>query len=258
MQSERERAPIRAAIVDDEPLGRSRIRELLQEEQDIEVVGEYRDAHRAGAGLAALSPDLLFLDVQMPRGSAFTILEGLAQQERRPATIFVTAHEQYALKAFDVNAVDYLLKPFDTERFRRSLERARQYFDKVVPVAEPVRTLPAARTQEPLTRLAVKTNGKVHVLRVEDIDWIETAGNYVRLHVGRQSYLYRDSLVHFESKLHPRRFVRIHQSTIVNIDRVAHLQPSFNREHVVVLRDGTDLTLSAPYRRRIEMFVGPF
>lgn len=237
---------IRAAVADDEALARSRIRHFLEPEPDIELVAEYADARSACAGIDTDHPDLLFLDVQMPRGSAFSILRSLSCH-KQPATIFITAHDQYAVQAFDCNAVvDYLLKPFDTERFHRSLERARRYLHgmEIAP--------------EHLSRLAVTTRGRIHLLRIEEVDWIETAGNYVRLHTGAASHLYRDSLARFEAKLDPRRFVRIHRSMVVNIDRVVTLEPSFRREHVVHLRDGTRLTLAAPYRRRFQAVVGAF
>lgn len=245
---------IRAAIVDDEPLGCLRIRQLLDSEDDIEVIAEYRDARSASAGIRTAKPDLLFLDVQMPRGSAFTILASLPPDAMPTATIFVSAHDHYALKAFDVRAVDYLLKPFDTERFRVSLERARQQLS-VAPAATEG-TQPAA--EQASSRLAVRTAGKVFLVKLDDIDWIETAGNYVRLHVDGRSHLYRDSLASFETRLDARRFVKIHRSTVVNIDRIAQLEPSFRREHVVTLRDGTRLTLSAPYRSRLAAMVGDF
>jgi two-component system LytT family response regulator len=238
---------IRATIVDDEPLARLRIRELLKSEEDIEVIGEYRDARTAAAGIRATQPDLLFLDVQMPRGSAFTILQNLAP-DAMPATIFVTAHATHALQAFEFRAVDYLLKPFDTERFQRSLERARWH----------LAAGGSTRAAELPSRLAVRTRGKVYLVKLEDVDWIETAGNYVRLHVNGATHLYRDSLVNFEARLDPQRFVKVHRSTIVNVDRITQLEPSFRREHILTLCDGTRLTLSAPYRNRLQSLVGPF
>ncbi len=246
-------ASIRAAVVDDEPRARNRIRDFLSAEPDIELIAEWGDAYSACQGLGDAHPDLLFLDVQMPRGSAFTVLRSLPREEQ-PATIFVTAHTEFAARAFDLNAVDYLLKPFDAERFRRSLERARRHLHSDIHHHD----ADAAPAREHLARLAVATRGKVHVLRIEDVDWIETAGNYVRLHSGGAAHLYRDSLASFEAKLDPKRFVRIHRSTVVNVDRVATLEPSFRREHIVELRDGTRLTLAAPYRRRLQAIVGEF
>ena len=246
---------LRAAIVDDESLSRQQIRELLDVENDVEVVGEYDDPTSASAGIGTTHPDLLFLGGHMPRNAVNSILESFADSTA-PATIFVTTHAGFAIRAFDSNAVvDYLLKPFDTERFRRSLARARRHLISVAALASALQPAP-----EPtyLERLAVKTRGKVYLLRIDEVDWIETAGNYVRLHAGASSHLYRDSLADFETKLDPRHFVRIHRSCIVNIDRIAQLEPTFHREHVVLLRDGTRLTLTAPYRGRMRAIVGQF
>ena len=243
---------IRAAILDDEPLGRMRIRELLEAEDDVEVIAEYGDASTATAAIPACRPDLLVLDVQIARGSAFTILQSL-KAGTAPATIFVTAHDGYALRAFEFQAVDYLLKPFDSDRFRQSVERARHRI-----ASERLSNGRSPSPREPIRRLAVPCRDRIIVLRVDDIDWIETAGNYVRLHAGGQTHLYRDTLANFESRLDPQRFVRIHRATVVNVDRVTQLEPSFRREHLVTLRDGTRLTMSAPYRARLQAVVGRF
>lgn len=250
---ERPERTIRTAIADDGTLGDLHIRELLGEEDDVELVGEYRDPQSA---IGAAQPDLLFLAVQMHRrGSSLPVLDRL-NESTAPVTIIVTSHGDDAVEAFDCNAiVDCLLNPFAPDRFRRSMVRARQHLSQTVPAPKP---LPRPAETEYLTRLAVKTRGKVYLLRIEEIDWIETAGNYVRLHAGGNAHLYRDSLVDFETKLDPHRFVRIHRSNIVNIDRIAQLEPSFHREHVVLLRDGTRLTLTAPYRDRMRAIVGQF
>lgn len=248
---ERPERTIRAAIADDGTLGDLHLRELLGDEEDVELVGEYRDPQSA---IGAAQPDLLFLAVQMHRrGSSLPVLDTL-NESTAPVTIVVTSHGNDAFEAFDCNAiVDCLLNPFAPDRFRRGMARARQQLSRAV--RPPV---PRAAETEYLSRLAVKTRGKVYLLRIEEIDWIETAGNYVRLHAGGNAHLYRDSLVDFESKLDPHRFVRIHRSNIVNIDRIAQLEPSFHREHVVLLRDGTRLTLTAPYRDRMRAIVGQF
>jgi two-component system LytT family response regulator len=246
---------IRAAIVDGETVGRERIRQLLDPEPDVKVVGEYRDARAAASGILASRPDLLFLDIQMPRGSAFSILENLGPHPL-PATVFVTADDCSALWAFEMNAVDYLLKPLESERFRRSLDRARHYLGTSRPgIEDPPRT-PAHPA--PLARLAVKARDKILLLRLEDVVWIDAAGNYVRLHVNGQTHHFRETLSNFEVKLDPGRFVRVHRSVIVNIDRIVQLEPSFRRDHVIVLRDGTRLRLSAPYRAGMEALVGRF
>jgi two-component system LytT family response regulator len=183
--------------------------------------------------------------------------------DRMPAVVFVTAYDQHALRAFEVQALDYLLKPFDGERFQGTLRRVRQQMqnaetgDLSQKLLALVRDLKGER-QSRAERLVVKSGGRLFFLRTDEIDWIEAAGNYVRLHTGSTAHLYRDSLVSFEAKLDPRRFVRIHRSTLVNIDRVTTLEPSFRREYIVCLRDGTRLTLAAPYRCRLQGIVGAF
>ncbi|HJW93747.1 MAG TPA: LytTR family DNA-binding domain-containing protein [Thermoanaerobaculia bacterium] len=243
-------AQIRAIIVDDEPLSRSRIRRLLEHENDIDVIGEYANPARARQAIAQLNPDLLFLDVEMPRATGFELLSSL-RSVNAPATIFVTAHAQYAKEAFDSEAVDYLLKPFDDERFRRSLDRVRRQL-------RPLAVADRRPFDRFLRRLAVKSGGAVSFLRIDELDWLETAGNYVRLHAGKESHLHREALSAFELRLDPERFVRIHRSTVVNIDRIARLSPAFARAWIVELRDGTRLTLAAPYRDRLQALVGHF
>jgi two-component system LytT family response regulator len=246
---------IRTAIVDDGTLGR-RIRPWLEDEKDVEVVGEYRDVRSASIGIDTTRPDLLFLADQMRSGSAFAILESF-DDSTAPATIFVTNEHRHAARAFDFSpVVDYLLDPFEADRFRRSIARARLHLRGMAASERPATTSPAL--PEYLSRLAVKNRGKIYLIRVDEIDWLEAAGNYVRLHVGGRSHLYRDSLSHFESRLDPGRFVRIHRSTIVNIDRITEMEPSFRREHIVLLRDGTHLNLTAPYRARMRAMVGQF
>jgi two-component system LytT family response regulator len=236
---------IRTAIADEQCAGRSAIRELLASERDVEIVGEYHNAHSAAAGLGARRPDLLFLDAGIRRESGLTLLAGITRF--KPATIFVAEHADHALQAFDLDAIDCLLKPFEGERFRRSVERARRH----------IAGGPAAAATTP-SRLAVKSRGKIHIIQLNDIDWLETAGNYVRIHVAGTAHLYRDSLRNFEPRLDAARFVRIHRSVIVNIDRVTHLEPSFRGEHVVTLQDRTRLAMTPPYRERMEAIVGRF
>ena len=221
----------------------------------MEIVGEYRDVRSASIGIGATRPDLLFLADQMPRGSVFKILESF-DESTAPATIFVTNEHRHAVRAFDFSpVVDYLLDPFEADRFRRSVARARRHLRCAVSAESPMQS-PAQ--PEYVSRLAVKTGGKVYVVRIDDINWIETAGNYVRLHVGGRTHRYRDSLSDFESKLDPRRFVRIHRSNVVNIDRIIELEPSFHRKHIVLLRDGTRLTLTAPTAHGCGRSLGSF
>ena len=256
---------LRVAVVDDEPLARERITGLLQAHQDVEVVAQCQDGARAVTSIRQTEPDLVFLDVQMPGLTGFDVLQRLGG-DRLPMVIFVTAYDKYALKAFEVHALDYLLKPFDRERFDQALQRARQEVDRdttgdlgrrllalvqdLKPPAIPAGTAPRA------DRLVVKSGGRVFFVRTDEIDWIEAEGNYVRLHVGQTSHLFRETMTALESKLDSRTFFRIHRSRIVNMERIQELQPWFNGEYRVVLRNGTTLTLSRGYREKLQERLG--
>jgi two-component system LytT family response regulator len=247
---------IRAVIVDDEPLARDRVRMLLEGVDDIEVVGEFGDGRSAVEGILELRPDLLFLDVQMPEVDGFGVLQ-LVGAEQMPVTIFVTAYDQYALKAFDVSAVDYLLKPFDRERFIRALARAR----KQIPSPEDLQSRLLSLLQQVtkntfLERLVIKSAGRISFLKTDEVDWIEAAGNYVRLHVARESHMLRETMSSIEGKLDPGKFVRIHRGAVVNLERIKDLQPLFHGDHQVTLRDGSRLTLSRSYRDNLERVLG--
>lgn len=250
---------IRALIVDDEPLARQRVRTLLEADPEIELIGECGDGARAVAALEEHKPDLLFLDVQMPLLDGFGVLEAL-REGWMPVVVFITAHDRYALKAFEVHALDYLLKPFDRARFRTALERAKaqvrrnqsgEVSQKLFALLQDVKE--ARRPQE---RLVVKSAGRVYFVRIEDIDWIEAAGNYARLHVGKETHLLRESMSGLEARLDGQRFLRIHRSTIVNVERIRELQPSFHGDYVVTLHDGTELTLSRGYRDKLHELLG--
>jgi len=247
---------IRALIVDDEPLACERIRMLLAQEPDVEIAGECRNGADALKAIARLTPDLVFLDVQMPELTGFEVLARL-DPARMPVIVFVTAYDQYALKAFEVSALDYLLKPFDRERFAKSLSRARAELDrrKSGEVKAHVLKLLSELQQgkKHLERLIVRASGKVLFLRADEIDWIEAAGNYVRLHCGKDQYLYRETMTKLESQLNPERFARIHRSTIINVERIKELQPWFRGDYQVVLRDNQKLTLSRNYRNRLSL-----
>lgn len=243
---------IRAAIVDDEGLSRRRIRSLLSAERDVVMVAEYGRVATAIAGLAASPVDLLILDIEMPRATGFELLGRLSPP---PAVIFVTAHEAYARKAFDVAAVDYVLKPFDDQRFQRAVDRARRHLARGETQAQ---ALPRDSAPTFVRRFAVKHAGAVVFLRIDEVDWLETAGNYVRVHSGNASYLMREALVRLEEAMDPQQFVRISRSVLVNIDRVARLLPSFDGNFVVELRDGKRLTLLAKYRRALQEITGRF
>jgi two-component system LytT family response regulator len=250
---------IRILIVDDEPLARTRIRSLLEREPDVTVVGECGDGQQAVALVHELQPDLLFLDVQMPILDGFGVLETLGI-EAMPAVIFVTAYDRYAIRAFDVHALDYLLKPFDRERFQRALARARaslQHDEKVAASEKLLALIEDVQSQrKPLQRLVIKAGGRVFFLRLEEIDWIEAAGNYVKLHVGREDHLLRETMNALEGRLNAEQFVRIHRSTIVNLDRIQELQPWFHGDYRVILHDGTQLTLSRGYRQKLQELLG--
>ena len=250
---------IRTLVVDDETLARERVLSLLRQEIDIEVVGECSDGGQAVAAIQEQSPDLVFLDVQMPGCDGFEVLKHISP-DRMPTVIFVTAYDEYALRAFEVHALDYLLKPFGKDRFKETLRHAREALEgrragdlgrRLLAMVHDVKPEP-----QRVERLVVKSGGRVFFLRTDDIDWIEAAGNYVRLHLGQESHLFRETMNRLETRLDGRRFARIHRSRIVNTERVKELQPWFNGDHVVVLRDGTRLTLSRLYRDKLQQRLG--
>ncbi len=245
---------LRILIVDDEPLGRERIRTLLAGDPEVEIAGECADGRQAVEAIRTLKPDLIFLDVQMPEMDGFAVLESLDAEEI-PATIFVTAYDRYAVKAFEVHAVDYLLKSFDRERFAAALARAkadlargkkREIEPRLVSLLEAFEA-----RKKYIGRLVVKSGGRIIFLRVEEIHWIEAMDNYVRLHAGAQAHTVRETMQSLEGKLDPAKFARIHRSTIVNLDRVQDLRPLFHGDYAVRLRDGTELTLSRSYREKL-------
>jgi two-component system LytT family response regulator len=242
-------------IVDDEPLARERLASLLQAEKDIEIVGQCRDGEEAVTAIHDHGPDLVFLDVQMPQMNGFEVIEAIGT-EKMPLVIFVTAYDQHALKAFQVRALDYLLKPFDRERFADALARARKQMerDETGDIGRRLLALVKdLRRDQPRTeRLVVKSGGRLFFLRADEIDWIEAAGNYVRLHVGTTSHLLRETMNAIEGRLDPEKFFRIHRSRIVNMERIQELQPWLNGEYAVLLRTGTRLTLSRGYREKLQ------
>jgi two-component system, LytTR family, response regulator len=247
---------VRTLIVDDELLARERLRQLLAAEPEIEITGECSDGNAAVEAIQTKRPDLIFLDVQMPELDGFGVLEAI-EADPAPVVVFVTAHDKFALRAFEVHAVDYLLKPFDRERFKTALDRA---LDRVKhrEGANAAQQSQAAMIAElrppskPLERLAVKTSGKVIFVKVGDIDYIESAHNYVELHVEKQSHLLRETLNAIEARLPADKFVRISRSVIVNIERVKELQPLFYGEYTVTLHNGVRLTLSRRFRDKLQ------
>lgn len=242
---------IRALIVDDEPLARQRVRLLLVEEPDVEVVGECGDGFEAVDQILATKPHLVFLDVQMPDMDGFEVLRRVPQA-LLPVVIFTTAHDQHALQAFEVEALDYLLKPFKPARFKNAVQRARDLIANKDAGAAARGLLallgqsPAAGTQ--LTRLAVKTPGKVRFVELDQIQAIEAAGKYAVVHVGKETHALRESMGSLESHLPSRRFLRISRSVIVNLDQIHELQPMFKGENVVVLKSGKSYPTTRPIR----------
>ena len=249
---------IRTLIVDDEPLARDGVRLHLEEHPDFEVIGECGSGEEAVRKIQADSPDLVFLDVQMPGLDGFGVLESLGP-ERLPAVVFITAYDQFALRAFEAHALDYLLKPFEAERFARALDRVREQLRSrsQVSVDERLRNLLASlgAKENYLERMVARTNGKIIILRVDDIDWIEAAANYVRVHIAQKQYLVRETMTNLEARLDPERFLRIHRSIIVRKDRIKELEPLFQGDYSLLLADGTRLTSSRGYRDRIQQFL---
>jgi len=256
---------IRTLVVDDEPAPRAAIRSLLANDGDVSLIGECADGRSALQAIRDDAPDLLFLDVQMPEMDGFALLRELDPTDL-PVVVFVTAYDQYALRAFEVHALDYLLKPFNDERFREALARAKEQVrqgelgalgQQVLALLEGVGRPPATlREGQYLKRLVIKSGGRVTILAVRDIDWIEAEGDYVKIHSARAWHLLRETMKRLELQFDPARFVRIHRSTIVNVERIKELQPYFRGEYVVLLHDGTKLKLSRGYKEHLEAALG--
>lgn len=247
--------PIRALIVDDEELARERVKRFLEGETDIAIVGECGDGLEAIEAICELEPDLVFLDIQLPELDGFGVLEHVGV-DNLPAVIFVTAYDEYALKAFDFSALDYLLKPYNRERFSRALERARAGLSASTPSADLSQQLltllkHVKPEQKYLERLMVKEGGRVFFLRTDDIDWVAAEGNYVRIRAGKESHLMRETMNRLATRLDPDKFLRIHRSTLVRIERIKELHPMFGGEYTVILHDNTELTLSRTYRDKV-------
>jgi two-component system, LytTR family, response regulator len=249
---------IRTLVVDDEPMARERVRHLLAQQSDVEVVGECADGDEAVAAIERLSPELVFLDVQMSGLDGFGVIRAVSPH-RMPMVVFTTAYDEYALRAFEVHALDYLLKPFDAQRFQRALERARERLERqrtgdlgrrLLAMVQDAR--PEAATAE---RILIRSGGRIYFVRVDDIDWVDAAGNYVRLHVKGETHLFRETMNAMEQRLDPGRFARIHRSHMVNINRIKELQPH-GGEHIVILQNGVQLTLSRGYRDRLQERLG--
>lgn len=245
---------IRVLIVDDEPLPRERIRTLLAERRDIEIVGECGDGQEAVDIILAARPDLVFLDIQMPELDGFEVIQAISDEDL-PAIVFVTAFDEYAIRAFEVNAIDYLLKPINAARFEKAVRRA---IDRITQsnVREPDRKLlnfvEQLRAERQYTaRFVVRSGSKLSFVRASDVDWIDVADNYVRLHTAGREHLVRETLKSVESQLDPEIFVRVHRSLIINLDRVEAVEPSFHGEYIVTMKDGAKLTTSRSYSERL-------
>ncbi len=246
--------PINALIADDERLARNRIRRLLALDPDIEVAGECESGTEAVEAMRRDMPHLLFLDIQMPGLDGFGVLDAL-DRERFPVVVFVTAYDAYALKAFEVHAFDYLLKPFDRKRFHEVLKRAKKQVTLLRSGETNVRLLELIEnldTQRPnASRIAIRSGGHVTLVKIESIDWVEAADNYVCLHCGPETHIVRETMNSFERRLDPHRFLRIHRSTIVNLDQIKEMQPWFRGDYQVILHGGSKLTLSRSYREKL-------
>jgi len=271
---------MRVLVVDDEVLARQRVRRLLQSEADVQIVGEAESGRDAVKMIRELQPDLVCLDVQMPGLDGFGVLREL-EGEPSPMVLFITAYDEHAQRAFDVHAVDYVLKPLDEDRFKAAFERARkqrahavaakrlgELLDTVRRLTDGTASLdlradgngfgtapPTANTSH-ASRILVKEDGRMFFVKTTEIDWIEADRNYVRLHVGTTAHTIRERISHLEETLDPRLFARIHRSTIVNLNRVREMQQWFSGDYVVILEDGTKLRLSRHYRDRVEKQVG--
>jgi two-component system, LytTR family, response regulator len=241
-------------IVDDERLSRQRIRRLLAFEPECEIAGECDNGGDAVRTLARERPDILYLDVQMPELDGFEVVRAL--RETRPLIIFTSAFDEYALRAFEVHAFDYLLKPFDRKRFRESLHRAKSHLTRERSESSDGRLAALiehfANGRRTPDRIAVRNNGRVLFVKVGEIDWVEASDNYVCLHCGSETHVLRETMAQLESRLDPARFVRVHRSAIVNLDHIKELQPWFRGDYRVILRDGTELTLTKTHREKLE------
>jgi two-component system, LytTR family, response regulator len=248
---------LRALIVDDEPLAREWVRGAVSDDHELEVIGECGNGFEGAEAIRRLKPDLVFLDVQMPGLDGFGVLEALSPDEI-PAIVFVTAFDQYAVRAFEAHAVDYLMKPFSRERLEEAVRRVREllkgrsledFRESIGKIVEKIR-----RDRSYPEWVLLKADGKNVFVKVKDIDWIESSRNNVRIHVGQTIYLLHETTSAIAQRLDPKKFLRIHRSSIVNIERIKELHPWFNGDYAVILRDGTQLTLSASYRDRLREF----
>lgn len=251
-----ENSPLRVITVDDESLARARIRRMLQKDSNIEIVAECTNGRTAVEAVRTHRPDVLFLDIQMPGMDGFAVLEKLVEINVIPHVVFITAFDQYAVRAFEVLALDYLLKPFNESRLQKAITRVREQIklESGVYLQTSIHTLLnewKSNAQYP-EQLAVREDGRIKIARVKDIDWIEADSKFVRLHAGKESYFFRESLATLEERLDPKRFIRIHRSAIVNLSRIKECYPLFHGDMRLILHDGTQLTLSRTCRKKFD------
>ncbi|HJQ38217.1 MAG TPA: LytTR family DNA-binding domain-containing protein [Thermoanaerobaculia bacterium] len=237
---------IRALIADDEPLARERVRELLLQRSDVTIAGEARDGEEAVRLIHDTAPDLVLLDVQMPEMDGFEVLASLGN-EKPPAIVFITAFDEYAVRAFEVRAVDYLVKPFHRARFHEAIDRA----IAKPPSSDAIRELLAQMQRPSLTRFVVRSADGIYFVKAADVLWIESAGNYVKLHTKSGDHIARTSLRELEKRLDPALFVRVHRSAVVNVDCIKKLEPYFHGEYIITLKDGSRLTSSRSYSAKL-------
>jgi two-component system LytT family response regulator len=253
---------VRTVIADDEQLARRKLRILLDAEPQVQVVAECHDGSQTLAAIRACHPDLLLLDIQMPDLDGFQVLSEISPEDM-PAVIFTSAYDQYAIRAFEAHALDYLLKPFDQGRLHRAIERARfelrqskerKITDRILELLTQVKS-----DQRPVPefdgRLVIKTKGRIVFLSLDEIDWVEAAANYVRLNVGKESYLFRETISRTSERLNPNHFIRIHRSMIVNVRKIKELIPVNSGEYIVVLKSGKELSCSRGYRANVQQMI---
>jgi two-component system LytT family response regulator len=267
---------IRALVVDDESLAREALLVMLDDDPEIEVIAECRNGKEAVTVIREQSPDVVFLDIQMPEMDGFQVVEEVGAM-RMPVTIFVTAYDKHALRAFEAHALDYLLKPFDHDRFNTALQRAKTFVrqQKLGDISESLfavlrdlqskngeppsgtdnRRPERAAHPEPIDRVVIKSGGRIYFLKTEEIDWVEGAGDYLTLHSGSQTHLIRETMGNFHSKLDPQKFLRIHRSTIVNIERIKDIRPLYKGEYVITLTSGIGLRASRGYRHELQQLL---
>jgi len=262
---------IRALIVDDELLAREALQVMLGGDPEIEVIAECRNGKEAVIAIREQSPDVVFLDIQMPEMDGFQVIAEVGV-EQMPVTVFVTAYDKHALRAFEAHALDYLLKPFDHDRFNTALQRAKIFVrqkklgeinESLFAVLKDLKPksdeLPSetdkAADKEPIDRVVIKSGGRIYFLRVEEIDWVEGTSNYLSLHSASGTHLIRETMGNFHAKLDPKKFLRIHRSTIVNIERIKDLQPLFKGEYIISLTSGKRLRSSRGYRHELQLLL---